>query len=214
MTFKQLRYDELGVTPLMVYQQMGYGDTVPTPDVVAETEEVMRMAEETAVPSFCFSVVPALPDFRWGKIIERQLQGAVAYAVFLCTAGEQFAQLQKQLKNDIVRSFIADVLGSIVAERTADVMERSLQETIDKLQWQHTNRFSPGYCGWHVSEQQRLFALFGEENPCHIRLTSSSLMLPEKSVSGVIGLGPDVRHLPYTCHLCDKNGSCQWSRHH
>ena len=60
----------------------------------------------------------------------------------------------------MVRVFIADALGSVIAEKTADVMERHLQESIEKLQWQHTNRFSPGYCGWHVSEQQLLFPLF------------------------------------------------------
>jgi hypothetical protein len=41
-----------------------------------------------------------------------------------------------------------------------------------------------------------------DERPCGVMLTESSLMLPIKSVSGVIGLGPDVRHQDYTCGLC------------
>ena len=60
------------------------------------------------------------------------------------------------------------------------------------------------YCGWHVSAQPALFSLFPEKNPCGIELTDSCLMLPMKSVSGVIGIGPDVRYLPYTCGICDK----------
>ena len=84
-----------------------------------------------------------------------------------------------------------------------DRMEEALQTELDGRRWRHTNRFSPGYCGWHVSEQQRLFRLFGTESPCGVSLTDSSLMVPIKSVSGVIGLGPEVRKLEYSCGLCD-----------
>ena len=48
----------------------------------------------------------------------------------------------------------------------------------------------------------KLFPLFPSAEPCGIRLTDSSLMLPIKSVSGVIGLGDGVRKLEYTCGLC------------
>ncbi|MCI5917442.1 MAG: methionine synthase, partial [Bacteroidales bacterium] len=34
-------------------------------------------------------------------------------------------------------------------------------------------------------------------------LTPSSLMVPIKSVSGVVGLGRDVRKLEYSCGLCN-----------
>ena len=102
----------------------------------------------------------------------------------------------------MVRVFIADAMGSVIAEHCADQMEICLQESIDKLGWRHTNRFSPGYCGWHVSQQQLLFPLFGGQT-CGVCLTESSLMVPIKSVSGIIGLGEKVRKLDYTCGLCD-----------
>ena len=54
----------------------------------------------------------------------------------------------------------------------------------------------------HTLQQKKLFPLFPSAEPCGIRLTDSSLMLPIKSVSGVIGLGEDVRKLEYTCGLC------------
>ncbi|MCF0209200.1 MAG: methionine synthase, partial [Bacteroidaceae bacterium] len=70
-------------------------------------------------------------------------------------------------------------------------------------QLHHTNRFSPGYCGWHVREQKLLFSTFPLAEPCGVKLTDSCLMLPIKSVSGVIGIGENVRKLEYTCGLCD-----------
>ena len=42
-----------------------------------------------------------------------------------------------------------------------------------------------------------------EGNTCGVRLTDSSLMVPIKSVSGIIGIGEKVRKLDYTCGLCD-----------
>ena len=128
-----------------------------------------------------------------------------AFAFFVATAGAEFEDYQMRLKDDddMVRTFIADAFGSVMAERTADLMEQALQDEISPRGWLHTNRFSPGYCGWHVSGQQQLFRLFGVERPCGVSLTESSLMLPIKSVSGVIGIGPKVRKLEYSCGLCD-----------
>ena len=104
-----------------------------------------------------------------GKIILRQLRGSEAYALFVCTSGSEYENFQQRLKEqgDMVRVFIADALGSVIAEKCADQMEATLQENIDKLGWHHTNRFSPGYCGWHVSQQQLLFPLF-EGHTCGV----------------------------------------------
>ena len=204
MTKKELRYEDLGISLSELYEQMGYEQAVPDEATVKETDIIIAEAKSFLRPRFSFFVQRELPDFAIGKIIERQLKGAEAYAFFICTAGVEYEAFQERLKKegDMVRVFIADALGSVIAEKAADQMEQSLQENIDKLGWHHTNRFSPGYCGWHVSQQQLLFPLFKGET-CGVKLTESSLMLPIKSVSGIIGLGPNVRHLDYTCGLCD-----------
>lgn len=204
MTKKELRYEDLGISLSEIYEQMGYEQAVPDEATVKETDIIIAEVKGFLRPRFSFFVQRELPDFAIGKIIERQLKGAEAYAFFICTAGVEYEAFQERLKKegDMVRVFIADALGSVIAEKAADQMEQSLQENIDKLGWHHTNRFSPGYCGWHVSQQQLLFPLFKGET-CGVKLTESSLMLPIKSVSGIIGLGPNVRHLDYTCGLCD-----------
>lgn len=53
--------------------------------------------------------------------------------------------------------------------------------------------YSPGYCGWHVSGQRKLFARLGPEE-IGITLNASCLMLPLKSVSGVLVAGPGRIH--------------------
>lgn len=215
---KQLTYDDLDITDEELYTQMGYGDSVPDADVRRETELVKRQVREFLQPRFRFTVIGGgtlnTADktlavggklFSVGRIITSQLRGAEAYAFFVATSGTAFEQFQRRLEQegDMVKVFIADSLGSVIAEKTADIMERWLQIYINSRGWKHTNRFSPGYCGWHVSQQQMLFPLLGTEEPCGVHLTGSSLMVPIKSVSGVLGLGSAVRKLEYTCGLCD-----------
>ena len=204
MTEKTLSFEELGITPADVYEQMGYHDAQPDKATQQETAMILKEVSQWLRPQFSYFVVNKQPDFEMGNIILRQLRGSEAFALFICTSGLEFETYQHRLKEqgDMVRVFIADALGSVIAEKCADQMEKALQESIDKLGWKHTNRFSPGYCGWHVSQQQLLFPLF-QGHTCGVKLTDSSLMLPIKSVSGIIGLGKDVRHLDYTCGLCD-----------
>ena len=204
MTEKILTYDDLMITPVEVYEQMGYHDAEPDAVTKAELTQIISEVSQWLRPQFSYFVVNVQPTFDMGNIILRQLRGSEAYALFICTAGVAYEAYQQRLneRGDMVRVFIADALGSVIAEKCADQMEKALQESIDKLGWKHTNRFSPGYCGWHVSQQQLLFPLF-QGHTCGVRLTDSSLMVPIKSVSGIVGLGKNVRHLDYTCGLCD-----------
>ena len=204
MTEKTLSFEELGITAADVYEQMGYHDAQPDKATQQETAMILKEVSQWLRPRFSYFVVNKQPDFEMGNIILRQLRGSGAFALFICTSGLEFEAYQQRLKEqgDMVRVFIADALGSVIAEKCADQMEKALQESIDKLGWMHTNRFSPGYCGWHVSQQQLLFPLF-QGHTCGVKLTDSSLMIPIKSVSGIIGLGEKVRKLEYTCGLCD-----------
>ncbi len=217
MLEQTIRFDDLRFSLSELYEAMGYGDSTPDPMTISESVAVIREVRELVRPSFLLfyadgelnlekeSLTAQDKDFQIGKIISRQLRGSESYAFFAATAGQAFEEYQERLKQegDIVKIYIADALGSILAEKTADFMEEALGKELIQKNWKHTNRYSPGYCGWHVSEQQNLFSIFPVSEPCGIRLTSSSLMLPIKSVSGVIGLGTDVRKLEYTCGLCN-----------
>lgn len=143
-------------------------------------------------------------EFETGKIVWSQLKGSESVAVFLCTAGEKIGELGRQLirEKDFLRGYIYDVAGSEIVEAAADILHKKLMEDMQEEGMLVTNRFSPGYCGWDVSEQHKLFSLI-PDNFCGIRLTESALMIPIKSVSGIIGIGRKVKYNPYTCNLCD-----------
>ena len=143
-------------------------------------------------------------DFTTHQIVYHQLKRSEQIAVFVCTAGEKISEWSKQMMSsgDPLKGFIADILGSVVVETAIDLIQQKLSDEMKSAGLKITNRYSPGYCGWHTSEQHKLFSLF-PEGICGIRLTESALMLPVKSVSGFIGIGANVRFNPYTCQLCE-----------
>jgi hypothetical protein len=142
-------------------------------------------------------------EFDVGKIVGGQLGRSSALVVFLCTAGKGIEELSRGLMagGDPFTGFVADTLGSLIVEAAMDRLQGALVEELAGRGLRITNRYSPGYCEWHVSEQQKLFRLF-PAGYCGVSLTDTSLMRPTKTVSGFIGVGPDVRKVPYTCKLC------------
>ena len=138
------------------------------------------------------------------KIIFKQIKKSEAIAVFISTAGANIGERSRELMagGDPLKSYILDIIGSVIVDAAADKMQDDLALYAELTGQKITNRYSPGYCGWSVAEQHKLFSLL-PDNFCGITLTGSALMLPVKSASGLIGIGEHVRYNKYTCSLCD-----------
>jgi Vitamin B12 dependent methionine synthase, activation domain len=144
--------------------------------------------------------------FHVKKTVYGQMKKSESIAVFLCTAGEEIgSRSRKAMKErDLLKGYIYDVIGSEIVESVADILQAEIELTALDSGKKITNRYSPGYCGWDVDEQHKLFELI-PDNYCGIRLTPSALMDPIKSISGIIGIGKNVKSNPYTCMKCDQN---------
>jgi len=71
--------------------------------------------------------------------------------------------------------------------------------------------YSPGYCGWHLSGQKKLFEFLSPER-IDIRLNERFLMIPLKSISGVLVAGATEIHqiserYPFCAHC--KSPTCR-----
>ena len=145
--------------------------------------------------------------FHPGKIIYRQLKNISGAVLFLCTAGAGISRVSQELLtgNDQLLGYVYDVIGSICVEKAIDRMQDNLELELAQSGIGMTNRFSPGYCEWDVAEQQTLFSFFPKDF-CGISLSPTSLMNPIKSVSGIIGFGPDIEKKEHPCKLCTMTG--------
>lgn len=148
--------------------------------------------------------------------LDRQLSGylknATYAALFICTAGREFSEKTRELndRGDFLEAYILDSIGSLTVENAMDKIQDSLAKEMGKFGMKTSNRYSPGYCNWTLSDQKKIFALIGK-NPIGITLNDSCLMYPTKSVSGIIGIGENIKKREYGCKICN-NQTCIYRR--
>ncbi len=147
-----------------------------------------------------------------GRQVCAYLRGCTQAALFLCTAGTLFTRESHRYndRGDLLEAYLIDAIGSLTVENAMDRIHAALEEEMKSQGLNITNRYSPGYCNWPITDQRNLFALVGP-NPTGIQLGDSCLMTPIKSVSGVIGLGTEVKKRPYGCAIC-QNTTCIYRR--
>ena len=197
-----------------VWFAMGYRDSVPDERI----REMVRGLIDELVPKatlrYIYQVVEAEKlsprqvrfagkTFTPEGIICSYLEGMTHALLFIGTAGWEYDRAKEDLKarGDIVADFIADSIGSVLAEMTVAQIEKDYDGPFTL-----SMPYSPGYCDWNIREQRLLFSLF-PERPCGVILSDSFLMTPEKSVSGFFALGESLQRQPYHCQIC-KNPRC------
>jgi cobalamin-dependent methionine synthase I len=128
-------------------------------------------------------------------------------AIFLVTIGKYLEETAFQLARDglILQATVLDAIGSDAVEKVADFAQDRIKEVAKARGLVTSRRFSPGYCDWNIGQQRMLFyALTG--NTVGIRLTGECLMIPQKSISGIIGIGPSIDNVENynPCKTCTK----------
>ena len=208
----EVSFCDLKIDRQALYQLMGYGGRVPAKPFVDMIDTMIDELAGCCTPAYGYVVHPvkhieethlqiAETMLQTGKIITTSLKEAAYVALFVATIGNGFEQWRKKAKDDMVRAFFADSLGSVLAEATTVVMLARIEREMNEQGLFVSNSYSPGYCDWKLFEQQKLFSFF-PAHFCGVTLTESCLMLPLKSVSGIIGIGKDVKKRLYACEVC------------
>lgn len=111
-------------------------------------------------------------------------------ALFALTVGAKVSQQIDWLfaQNDFALGSMLDSVASAAADQLAALVENDYLRKVSTRSDRQALRFSPGYCGWHISGQQRLFEYLMPKE-IGITLRPSYLMEPLKSISGVILFG-------------------------
>jgi cobalamin-dependent methionine synthase I len=95
--------------------------------------------------------------------------------------------------HDYAQASLLDAAASEAADLAAATLEKVAANNFRMSGIMRSDsvalRYSPGYCGWHVSGQKALFARL-QPDEIDISLRESCLMEPLKSVSGVVVGGP------------------------
>ncbi len=213
------RFEELNVELKKVINLMGFEglnmDQLPAPfneylfrgitfaKELSDIRCVFKVIDDIELQGRKNSIVACGQELMVGRTIRNELEDSLKLAFFICTAGATYSERSKELLHgeDLALGYVFDLLGSAIVERVGDKVQDYIKNEMALQGYQITNRYSPGYCHWDVSEQQKLFEIMNE-NTCGVSLTASSLMLPIKSISGIIGIGEQVVYRDYLCALC------------
>jgi len=212
-------FDELNITARQLEAAIGY-ETEETSELLIDSiNEILCNAEnhcdiqggycvfdDFKVNEHNTGVIIHNKSFNTGKLIASNLKHAKSVAIIVCTAGKGITEWSNKLmaEQELIKGYIIDILGSEIVETAINKIQDSLEKEIQQKNLKTTNRYSPGYCGWDVAEQKLLFSLL-PDNFCSISLTESSLMIPIKSISGIIGIGKEAQKELYECGKCDMN---------
>jgi len=211
-----LKFDQVTVKVQNIVDAMGYPKGAAPPEIVEMVKNQLIESRHHVKLKCGFVRLP--PDgisvkdgyihlknltFHTQRIVSVPLSKMEEAALFVVTIGHQFDEWSRNTfkGEDALAGYIIDLVGSELAERTADWLENKIVTLAKEEGKKCSNRYSPGYCGWSVAEQHKLFS-FLPENFCGISLTETALMKPHKSVSGIIGIGKRMKRVEYPCSVC------------
>ena len=71
-------------------------------------------------------------NFEVKKIVFGQIKKSESIAVFLCTAGEEIGIRSRiaMQEMDLLRGYILDVVGSVIVDAAADLMQNELEKSV------------------------------------------------------------------------------------
>jgi hypothetical protein len=148
------------------------------------------------------------------SVIGRTYPRGEAFALYVGTLGAPLADRIRELfaTGDLGGGWMLDAVASSGADRLSDLLAARFEEELADRgsSAPRVLPYSPGYCGWSVRGQQKLFARL-QPGEIGVTLNDSCLMTPIKSVSGVLVAGEkEIHRFRPDFDFCDecKTRSC------
>lgn len=148
-----------------------------------------------------------------GKDIARLLDGctqAVLMAATLGTAADSL--ILRSQSTDLTRSLVLDACATQLIEQYCDEIEQQICGEAQQSGLTATPRFSPGYGDLPLGLQPALLSILDAGRKIGLTCTESLIMLPRKSVTALIGLGPHLQKGPGGCTRCAQSDTCNFRK--
>lgn len=197
------------------FQGYKTGADVPTAEVLALLDEAVALGEALMTPRLVYR--SAAVAGRSAHAIRAggealhipeigRLWGSVeAVGAGICTVGPAIEARVRGLfeEREFALAMMLDSVASAAVESLAEHANDLLCQAALPVGLKVTNRISPGYAGWDTWEQQALFRLCPGE-PIGVALNAACVMTPAKTISFLVGIGPEARvdHYFAQCRRC------------
>jgi hypothetical protein len=177
-------------------EALALGRSLIAPRAVVRWLAVSRLAADSIEAGGTVLTIPGI-DRLWGPI--EWLAAAV------CTIGDDLERRVAELweARELPLAAMLDSVGSGAVESLAEYVNDLLCQVAVPLGLPVTNRVSPGYGSWDVTQQRALFALCPGD-PIGVGLNDACFMTPVKSISllAAAGARAKVDHYFSQCARC------------
>ena len=132
------------------------------------------------------------------RVLAKNLDKVQRVFPYIITIGNALENEASTYKN-IVQGLCLERTGDVALTSTRTYLEKYLTERYGLGKVSH---MGPGQLDWPITQQRQLFSIFGDvETVIGVRLTDNFLMIPRKSISGIIF----PTEITFTsCQLCPR----------
>jgi hypothetical protein len=135
------------------------------------------------------------------------LRRATSLRICLVTVGPKIMpEIERLMATGcMVEALVLDAAASAAAKSLMAELRERICARATARNCGTTLRYAPGYTGWRIQDTPTLFSYFDKES-LPIRLNEQLMMIPAKSLLGVIGIVPgghSAAHEVLPCRLCD-----------
>jgi hypothetical protein len=117
-------------------------------------------------------------------------------------------------EGSLLESFMLDSAGVLALASVGNSMSRLAETLAAQREWGVSLALAPGsLVGWPIRDQKALCSLL-DLAAIGVTLNSSQVLVPHKSASRLVGLGPGytARQVESACRFCPQRETC-WRRH-
>lgn len=193
------------VTNILKYLKINSSEL--TDELKLRIENVKREIVSACRPKHIFHEIKDLSLFS-SKDLKKHLNDCERFFLFAATLGTEADRiLSRYSKTDITHAAIAQAVMASYIEEYAD----RVMDEFDKDGLFFKPRFSPGYGDLSITCQKTIIDITGADRKIGLTLTDSYMMVPEKSITAVLGL---CRYSNCSINKCDScpNKSCEYRK--
>ncbi|MCR5705256.1 MAG: hypothetical protein K6G48_00420 [Acholeplasmatales bacterium] len=190
----------------LIFKYLGYRNVEPDPKTLKLIDECIEEVKSLASFKYIYQEYSEpLPFLLKNEAYMKYLSGASSYLLVATTLGIAVdRRLSLYEKTDMTKSVIFDCTASAYIEEMADMYEKT------KLQYEKLSfRFCPGYSGTSFLDNQEAAKYLNVTKYLGINFLSSGLMVPLKSMIGIVAIGNNARK---SCSGCVRMGKCEYRR--
>jgi hypothetical protein len=137
-------------------------------------------------------------EFR-SRVLVKNLEHIERVFPYVLTIGDSLENKSRS-SGSITTKLVLETVGDLAL---GSGLEHIQQHISDHYRLDTTSHMGPGQLDWAIEQQRELFSLLGHvKDTIGVALTESSMMMPRKSISGIIFPAEETF---VSCQLCQRN---------